>query len=168
MSFVPHPVTSTYRIVKAKAFNEDIDESWIDWSLAMIEAGYESDNLYQLAGTTQPYNQFVLQELAGKVLRDLHLDYSNQKAVLNHYVYFLLSEAVHRPETYLSTLRELYDICVQVDMSVEYMDFYNLYLAKVDLMEDEMQWYWKGANRQNIDRIIEQRFQEWLREFKEE
>lgn len=55
-------VLSTYKILKAKAFNEDIDESWVDWAFEMMEAGYQSDNLYMLAGVTKPYNQFELHD----------------------------------------------------------------------------------------------------------
>ncbi len=47
-------VLSTYRILLSKVFNQDIDESWIDWANEMMEAGYESDNLYILAGEIRP------------------------------------------------------------------------------------------------------------------
>jgi hypothetical protein len=32
-------VLSTYKILKSKAFNENINEGWIDWAMEMIEAG---------------------------------------------------------------------------------------------------------------------------------
>ena len=35
-------VLLTYKILKAKAFNENIDETWVDWALEMMEAGYQS------------------------------------------------------------------------------------------------------------------------------
>jgi len=40
MTNFPHKVISTYRVLMKKAFNEDIDEAWIDWALEMIKAGY--------------------------------------------------------------------------------------------------------------------------------
>lgn len=160
-------VLSTYKILKAKAFNEDIDEAWTDWAIKMIEAGYESENLYMLAGETKPYNQFELQQLTNKVLQDLKLDYSDKDAVIRNYVYYLISTSVDRPETYYRTLRELRDICIQLDMDSQYMDFYLLYYAKDDLMEDEVQWYWDGANRENIDQIIRDKFRQWLSEFEQ-
>lgn len=155
-------VLSTYRILKAKAFNEDIDESWIDWAIEMMEAGYESDHLYMLAGIIKPYNQFELQELTNKVLRDLHLDYSDKDAVLNNYIYFLLSASIDYPETYMKTLRELRDIYYELGMDSRLTDFYLLYYAKEDLTVDEVQWYWDGANRENIDQIIKEHFQNWI------
>jgi hypothetical protein len=160
-------VLSTYRILKAKAFNENVDESWIDWAIDMIEAGYESENLYMLAGETKPYNQFELQELTNKVFQDLRLDYSDKDAVIRDYVYYLISNSVEHPETYYKTLRELREICLQLDYDSRYMDFYLLYFAKDDLMVDEVQWYWEGANRENIDQIISDKFKKWLSEFEQ-
>jgi len=160
-------ILSTYRILKAKAFNESIDETWIDWAIDMIEAGYESENLYMLAGEIKPYNQFELQELTTKVLKDLKLDYSDKDAVIRKYIYYLISGSIDHPETYYRTLRELRDIYTEGDMASEYKDFYLLYYAKDDLSVEEVQWYWDGADRENIDQIIKERFGNWLKEFEQ-
>jgi len=158
-------VLSTYKILKAKAFDETIDESWIDWAIEMIEANYESENLYMLAGETKPYNQFELRELTSKVLKDLNLDYSNKEEVIANYSYYLISNSIDSPETYFKTLQELSDICLMLDYSPVYMDFHLLYYAKMDLRVDVVQWYWGGADRNNIDQIIKEKFQEWINDF---
>lgn len=88
-------VLSIYKILKAKALNENIDESWIDWALEMMEAGYESPNLYMLAGETKPYNQFEMQKLTKKVLADLGLSYANRNEVLQNYTYYLITNSVN-------------------------------------------------------------------------
>ena len=155
-------VVSTYKILKAKAFNEDIDESWIDWAIEMMEAGYESENLYMLAGVIKPYNQFELQVLTNKVVQDLKLDYSDKEITLKNYVYYLITNSISHPETYIKTLRELKNICIDLNMDSGYMDFYLLYFAKDDLMLDDVQFYWEGADRNNIDQIIREQFQKWL------
>lgn len=160
-------VQSTYKILKAKAFDENIDESWIDWAIEMVEAGYESNNLYMLAGETKPFNQFELKELTNKILHDLQLDYSNKHDVLTNYVYYLITSSIALPGTYLKTLCELRDIYYQLDMDVTYQDFFLLYYAKSDLSMDEVQWYYDGANRGNIDQIISDRFRQWLNEFEQ-
>ena len=161
------PVLSTYKILKEKAFNSDIDETWIDWAIEMMKAGYESDNLYELAGISKPYNQFELQELTNKVLNDLNLDYSDKQLVIKNYVYFIITSSINNPETYIETLRKLKDICIDLNMDNEYFDFYLLYFAKDDLTESENQYYWNGANRNNIDKIIADQFVEWKTKFEE-
>lgn len=155
-------VISTCRVLMKKAFNEDIDESWVEWALEMMQAGYESDNIYILAGITKPYNQFELQELTDKVIADLNLETSDKSLTIRNYVYYILSTTINEPSKYLSTLREVKDICIDLDMEKEYMDFYLLYFAKDDLNDSGNQWYWDGADRNNIDEIIKDKFQEYI------
>ena len=127
-----------------------------------LEAGYESDNLYILAGFTKPYNQFELQELTDKVLADLNLTTSDKSLTIRNYVYYILSKTINEPSKYLETLKEVKDICIGLEMDKEYMDFYLLYFAKDDLNESENQWYWDGADRNNIDEIIKEKFKEYI------
>ena len=155
-------VISTYKVLMKKAFNEDIDESWVEWALEMMEAGYESANLYILAGLSKPYNQFELQELTDKVLADLNLETSDKLLTIRNYVYYILSTTLNEPSKYLATLKEVKDICIGLDMEKEYMDFYLLYFAKDDLNESENQWYWDGADRNNIDKIIKEKFKKYI------
>jgi len=157
------PVLSTYKILKKKAFNENIDESWIDWAIEMIEAGYESDNLYMLAGITKPYNQFELQELTNKVLNDLHLDYSNKQKAIDGYAFFIITKTIDNPKGYLSALGELKDICMDLNFNEDYMNFYLLYYAKDDLDGDN---YWEGVTRDNVDQIVKEEFSKWITSYK--
>ena len=162
------PVLSTYKILKEKAFNSDIDESWVDWAIEMMEAGYEADSLYQLAGTLKPYNQFELQVLTTQVLKDLRLDYSDKSKALKNYVYFLITLNLDKSENYYKVLREFRDIYYELDMGSEYQDLALLYWAKDDLLYAEYQHYWDGANRENIDTIIRDKFELMKRQFEAE
>lgn len=123
---------STYKILKEKAFNSDIDESWIEWAIEMMQANFEVESLYELAGMSKPFNQFELHELAERVLKDLNLDYSDNEKVIKNYVHYLISMSVDKPYRYLETLRELKNICTDLDLDSDYMDFYLLYFAKDD------------------------------------
>jgi hypothetical protein len=159
------PVLSTYKILKERAFNSNIDESWIDWAIEMIEAGYEADSLYQLAGTLKPYNQFELQALTTQVLKDLQLDYSDKRKALKNYVYYLITSNLDKPDNYYKVLREFRDIYYELDMDSQYQDLALLYWAKDDLLCADYQHYWDGANRENIDTIIKDKFEFLKRQF---
>lgn len=163
-----YPVLLTYKILKEKAYNSDINESWIDWAIEMIEAGYESINLYELAGTTRPYNQFELQDLTTRIFKDFNLDFSDKTETLKNYVYFLITSNIDKPEKYNKVLRELRDIYYELDMDSEYQDLALLYWAKDDLLYDNYQDYWDGANRENIDGIIKEQFELFKRRFETE
>lgn len=159
---MPKPVLSTYKILKEKAFNSDIDESWIEWAMEMMQAGYESDSLYELAGISKPYNQFELQVLAERVLKELELDYSNKLKVLKNYVYFLIISNIDEPENYYRVLKELKDIHLELEVSTEFQNFAFLYWAKEDLMYSDFQHYWEGADKTNMDKIIKEQFQLYI------
>ena len=157
---MPQPVLSTYKILSDKVLNRDIDESWIVWAQDMVAAGFESINLYELAGFTRPYNQFELIDLTDVVLSDLQLDYSDPHTVVRDYVYFIITTGLEDTDSYLALLRKIID--VGLDMEGEYQDFQSLYYAKDDLTESENQWYWPDANRQNIDSVIKDRFRTFI------
>jgi hypothetical protein len=163
-----HPVLSTYKILKEKAFNYDINESWIDWSIEMIQAGYETDSLYELAGSSKPYNQFELQELTNRVLNDLQFDYSDKERTLRNYVYFLITLNLDKPENYYNLLKEFTDIYYELDMKIEYQDLALLYWAKGDLIHETYQHYWEEATKENIDSIIKKQFVFLKEKFKPE
>ena len=44
----------------------------------MPMAGFDTEHLTILAGESEPFNQFQMQELADKVLAELQLDYSDK------------------------------------------------------------------------------------------
>jgi hypothetical protein len=162
------PVLSTYKILKEKACNADIDESWSDWAIEMMQAGYEADTLYQLAGISKPFNQFVLQDLTNKVLKDLELDYSDKRKTIENYVYFLIKSNLDNIERYYEVLKEFRDIYYELDMDSKFQNLALLYWAKDDLIYDEYQHYWDGADRTNIDKIMKEQFEIYIRQFENE
>ena len=160
---MPQPVSSTYKILKEKSCNADIHSGWIDWAMEMIQAGFEVESLYELAGITVPYNQFELHDLTNRVLDDLNLDYSNKEKVLEDYAYYLISSHIEHKDQYSSVLKDLVEIYDELNMAEEYQNFADLYWAKMDLETSDVQWYWPSANKENIDNIIKEQFELWLK-----
>lgn len=159
------PVSSTYEILKMRSLNEDVDRRWVDWAIEMMEAGFESDNLYILAGIMPPYNQFELLELTNSVLQELGLVFTDHEKVIRNYVCFLIKKALEDPQKQFATLHELKDIYYTLDTAKEYQDFMLLYYAKEDLNDSPDQWYWTGATQENIDGIIRGQFQVYIETF---
>lgn len=162
------PVLSTYKILKEKACNADIDESWSDWAIEMMQTGYEAVTLYQLAGISKPFNQFVLQDLTNKVLKDLELDYSDKRNTIENYVYFLIKSNLDNSEKYYEILKEFIDIYYELDMDSKFQNLALLFWAKDDLIYDEYQHYWDGADRTNIDKIIKEQFEIYIKQIENE
>jgi hypothetical protein len=100
-------------------------------------------------------------------LENFDLNYQDKDAVVADFVSHLIKESIDRPQTCHKTLLEIKNLCVELGMDCRYMDFFMLYFAKDDLIEAEIQWYWEGANRQNIDQIINDYFKKWLGHFRQ-
>ena len=166
---MPQLIPSTYYLLRNKGLNRDFDESWVIWAQEMILAGFESINLYELAGMTKPFYQFEFIELTNRVLTDLHVDYSDNSALIRIYVYFIIKNAIDDVNSYLSVLKKIFDIFLELEeqrehLKWEYYDFFLLYYARLDL-DDTIDLYWKGANRENIDSIIKERFQTFIDDY---
>ena len=156
------PVESTFEIIVWKFLNQSVDEKWSAWAVEMMMAGFDTEHLVELAGIEKPYNQFELNELTDKVFEELDLDYQDQDKVVNNYVTYLARKVLDKERDLLNTLREIKDLCIALDYDSKIYDFYSLYFAKEDLMYDSVQWYWDGANRNNIDQICFDYFKNWI------
>ena len=158
---MPELVPSTFRILKEMAFDTDRSVDWKDWAIEMIEAGFESENLYLLAAIPTPHNPFQLRELTNRVLNDLNISYKDPYLLVRNYIHFLVVSALNKPETYFDVLREINDICVKIGFDKDYVtDLYGLYYMKEDIMHGDLNY--EGLTKDNIDQLITDRFNVWL------
>jgi hypothetical protein len=159
-------VPSTYKILADKVLGHSFDSSWTDWAVDMLRQGFDTEYLVILAGISPPFNQFELKSLTDKVLDELGLDYSDKEKTIKNYVCYLADEVLSNRLDAYKALRELRDLYNELNQPLDIQDFYLLYFAKVDLLGSENQWYWNGATRDNIDKIIRDRFSEWTKNCK--
>lgn len=156
------PIPSTAEILIFKMLGDNINKKWIDWAYDMLMAGFETENLIILAGEIEPYNQFELQRLTDKILDELGLTYENSELVYRNYACYLIGKALSGEMQAINVLDILKEICIRADYEPLYYDFYSLYFALDDLKYSENQWYWPGATRGNINKIINEYFVEWM------
>jgi len=158
------PIKSTYEILAWKHLNRSVDEKWSDWAVEMMMQGFETEHLVELAGISKPFNQFELKELTDNLFAELGLDFSDKEKVLKSYATFLIEKVLNREKDTFSTLCVPKDLCIELDYEKNLYDFYSLYFAKYDLKYDEIQHYWHGADRTNIDSICLNYFTNWVNE----
>lgn len=140
-------------------------EDWIDWALEMMMAGFESEHLIELAGISPQTNRFQLDDVINKTLKELSLDKTTNEQIINGYVYYLISEAIDQKSSTKKVLRELRDLCQFRDYDKKLFPFYLLYYAHDELETLDVQYYWEGAEKQNIDAIIFDEFQRLKMEY---
>lgn len=155
------PIASTAEILVFKMIGDNVNKKWTDWAYEMLLAGFETENLIQLAGELEPYNQFELQRLTDKIFEELNLKWDNEEQVYKNYACYLIDQALDGKIQNVNVLDILKDIYIGKNYEPPYSDFYTLYYAQDDLKYSENQWYLAGATRENIDVIIRDCFAEW-------
>jgi len=124
-----------------------------------------TEHLIRLAGVSQDINRFEFDDIASKALKELSLDTLSHDEVVYGYVYFLIDQALSSKLSFMVVLGALRDLCRDREYDEELFDFYLLAFAKEELEELGVQFYWKNADKNNIDSIINSRFQEWIKKY---
>ena len=156
-------IETTYEIIAWKCLGKSVDKEWSDWATELIKAGFETEHIVELAGIGKPYNQFELKVLTDRVFEELNLDFNNKDKILKNYVSFLCEQVLNSKRDLLKSLRAIRNICIELDYDKSIYDFYSLYNAKEDLNYSEVQWYWNGADRENIDEICINYIRNWTK-----
>ena len=155
------PIKSTIEILAFKSLGRPIDKLWVNWAVEMLMAGFETENLIILAGESSPYDQSELQVLTEKIFNELDINYSDKEKIINDFVCYTIDKALNKEVDSFKVLSILTDIYVELDYQTDYKDFYFLHYAKEELDEMGTQWYWEGADKSNIDQIVETTFIKW-------
>jgi hypothetical protein len=160
-----HKVKSTYKVLVKRSLQQGSIEVWQDWALEMMVAGFETEHLILLAGLSPHFNRFQLDDIVNKALKELSLDTMSDDEMIGGYVYYLIDQALHSKLSTKVVLDILRDLCRDRDFDKELYNFYYLAFAQEELEELGVQFYWEGANSNNIDSIINNEFQEWINKY---
>ncbi|CAN5296096.1 hypothetical protein BH09BAC5_BH09BAC5_04480 [soil metagenome] len=155
------PVTSTAEILMWKHLNLNVNERWKAWAYEMLETGFDSEHIIELAGIDYSENQFELQELTSKVFDELNLDYVDREKIILDFISFCVNQVLQDKRDLLSTIQDMKNIYNRLDQNWQLSDFALLYWAIEDLKYSEVQWYWPEADRKNINEIVKNYFKSW-------
>jgi hypothetical protein len=118
----------------------------------MLEQGHDSRTLRILSGMTAPLNHFELAELRDRALNDVGAPDAVPQPLVT-YAAELLSRGLFGEIDFRQALERVKDLCIAADYHRDLYPFYLLSFAAEDLDVQDVQWYWPGANRENIDQI---------------
>lgn len=147
------PITTAH-ILSRKALQEACGSECVEWATAMLLDGHDGEALVELAGMSQPHNHFVLAPLRDRALAEIGApDFGPDRAV-ETYAAELLRMMLAGEANLAPTLRDVKDLSLSHDHRDALWDFYLLYHARGTLQDSEVQFYWEGATRANIDDIV--------------
>ncbi|MGE0145153.1 MAG: hypothetical protein AB7T19_17850 [Planctomycetota bacterium] len=156
------PGFSDEEIVALRRTGIAADGRFVNWAVDALGQGRDSPGLRILAGETPPFSHFEMQSLVDRTFCELGLtDPQTVEDALSvlarRLARFVLAGDVDRG----AALVELRTYYLQFDVP-DVLDFYLLHHALADLQSGSQQWYWPGADRSNIDRVIDDRFRALL------
>jgi hypothetical protein len=153
----------TYEVQAGYLLGLSTLQVWVDWANEAILAGYDSQSLRILAGLEPPFDNQEINRLSNKSFSELNIVPLKRDNCVPYYIAPILRQTIDGKLRQKETLEKLKDLCLATNYEKPFMDFYLLYFASSDLETSEVQWYWKGANRENIAKIIDDYFQNWLK-----
>ncbi|GAA4380933.1 hypothetical protein [Hymenobacter koreensis] len=153
----------TYQVVaytEVPNFDTDI---CVDWAFDMVFLGFDTPTLLVLAGLDKPTNYFQTIEYLKAALRELKIKQKfGDEAVISYSSFFIAQIA--KEQNIKENLKQVYNFCQAKNYEGLIYDFYLLYWAWGDLdYGQEMQHHWDGATNDNIEAIVVDTAEQWLK-----
>ena len=158
--------TTTYAIRAWRLLDRPPNERWVDWAVRLLTEGADTPALRMVAGLRGSFDYFEATKLVDRALVELAIPVVDKDAAVEAYAAELVEGLLPRSEFVEQALGELFQLCVETGYPRSLMPFYLLRCARDDLRVREVQFYWDGADRSNIDAIIHGEAQRWLDEHK--
>lgn len=151
----------THEVVTLRYLEKGVDISRIRWAEKMLIAGFDSPHLRVLVGEKEPFNKFELDDIFDKSAREISLPkITSLEEAINTYTTAKIQRFLNGSVGSRDTLYDLKELYNEYEYT-EIYDFYLLYFAAIDLIDNEIQWYWPEATRKNIKKIIKKRCCDW-------
>ena len=158
------PLGMTYAIRAWRLLDRPPNERWVEWAERLLVEGADTPALRMVAGLRAPLDYFETTKLVDRALAELGIPVVEKDVGVEAYAAVLVEVLLHSSEFVEDALGELFRLCVETGYSRSLMSFYRLRCAREDLRVQEVQFYWDGANRSNIDAIIREEARRWLNE----
>jgi len=158
----------TYKVLAFSELVQVETMDCIDWALEMLDLGYHTSNLLRLSQCHKTNSYFEVKPILEKAAQELGLEIKvGENAILSYCSYYVKNIAkgfeVRQNLKYLSNLfiHRNDEDCIH--------DFFLLYNAwdQIDENISRFNFYWEGANKNNIEAIVFAEAKKWLEKYKE-
>ena len=150
------------RLIQSHKELEHFDYSKaIDWAIDLIRQGKETDNVLMLASFSKPIDRFEISPYVTNVLNDLGLEELDYKSAVIAEMHYHLNEILNDREI-RKNLQSLYQLCVDNDYESGLMNFYLIYHGWDELEEIGVNYYFEGADLDNIEEVLKKEARKWI------
>ena len=143
-----------------KYLNIDLIE---DWAIELINSGYESEAIYNLACFYKPIDSDEVQPYLEAVLSELNLTTKNREESQKSHIRYFLNKVVKHDDVRVNLKRMLHLYC-DFDVDKDIIDLSVLDDAWDDLIAGQVNWYYKDVSLDTIEQEVIVMAQKWLYE----
>lgn len=150
------------RLIQSHKEFEHFDYSKaVDWAIDLIRQGKETNNVLMLASFSKPIDRFEIGPYVSNVLKDFGLEELDHKSAVIATTHFHLNEILNDREIRMN-LRSLYQLCVDNDHDSGLINFYLIYHSWDELEEIGVNYYFEGADLDNIEEVLKNEAKKWI------
>lgn len=133
----------------------------IVWAIELLKKGIETENVLILASFSKPVEREEIKPYITAALKELNLKekYGDYSLVANAHYY--LDQILNDYEI-RHNLTKLYNLCLNSGMNQSLMPFYLLYHGWDELEQIGENYYFEGADLDNIEEVIKEQAKEWI------
>lgn len=133
----------------------------VDWAIELIREGKETDNVLMLASFFEPIEKCEISPYVTAVLNEFGLEELECDSVIIAQSHFLLTKIL-RNEAIRENLTSLSQVCINNDYDERIMGFYLIYHGWRELEDIGENYYYDGANLNNIESILKLEAKIWI------
>lgn len=133
----------------------------IDWAIELIQNGLDSENILIVASFSKPVDKHEIKPYISGALKELNLieKYGEYSIIANTHYYLdqILNDFEIR-----KNLTKIYHLCLNANYEKRLMPFYLLYHGWDELEQIGANYYFEGANLDNMEEVIKEQAQIWI------
>jgi hypothetical protein len=133
----------------------------VDWAIDIIREGKETENVLILASFSNPIEKYEISPYVTAVLNELGLEELQCDDALIAQAHFLLYKIL-RNEAIRENLKSLSQLCINNNFEKRIMDFYLLNHGWRELEEIGANYYFDGADLDNIEEVLKKAAKKWI------
>lgn len=150
------------RLIQSHKELEHFDYSKaVDWAIELIRQGKETDNVLMLASFSEPIDRFEIRLYVTNVLNDFGLEEFDYKSAVIAKTHYHLNEILYDRQI-RKNLQSLYQHYVDNDYESGLMNFYLIYHGWDELEEMGVNYYFEGADLDNIEEELKKEARKWI------
>lgn len=145
-------------ISASNIFNTELIE---EWTMGLINLGYESDSIYMLASFSKPIEYYEIESFLKKVFLELELEEKNKFEAEYSFLKYYINQ-IANSKSVRANLRLVADFFYSYDSDYIIRDFYLLNYAWDDLKDLGESYYYDNVNLDTIEKVVIEKAVLWI------